>query len=65
MQLGGEILGAFLDLVRLVLVATSTAISWFGIVIALVRLGSWLRRSADLAQQSLTLIEALEAEPAI
>ena len=56
MQLGGRIIGQLWRLIRQVISLTNAALGWLGMLMALLKLGNWLRRSATLAVESRRLV---------
>ena len=61
MELGGKIVGQLLALVRMTVGAADALLGWLGLIIALVRLGAWLRRSAHLSAEAFALMTELDA----
>ena len=69
MRVGGHIIVEFFEFVSIVVTAATAAAVWLTLVLALVRLGKWLRRVGPLVEEAFRLIteleelEALEAPP--
>ena len=59
-SLGGRVIGKLWQLIRQIINLTTSALNWLGLLMALAKLGNWLRKTVGLAEESAHLADAFD-----